>query len=167
MVGKVSTQCARCTTLHTLNCMCAVQGVPAGTPTGGRELPTTRAAAVIHMYVALAFPLSHHIIHMYVHMYTLVSLHLYKYAQKTLHAHVHPHRGKYVHAHKHTHMYTHHTAHAVQLQAVLTGCMVPPATTTALHSSTTSAKCTAGFSRKKRRHELCSSPVSVTDTRPF
>ena len=45
------------------------------------------------------------------------------------------------------------------MNLIFTGCIVPPATTTALASLTTLVKCTAGFNRRNFKLEQLSRPV--------
>ena len=45
------------------------------------------------------------------------------------------------------------------IDLLFTGCIVPPATTTALASLTTLVKCTAGFNKRNFRLEQLSRPV--------
>ena len=45
------------------------------------------------------------------------------------------------------------------MNLIFTGCIVPPATTTALASLTTLVKCTAGFNRRNFKLEQLSQPV--------
>ena len=49
--------------------------------------------------------------------------------------------------------------HAVVIFHLFTGCIVPPATTTALASFTMLVKCTAGFKRRNFKVELLCRPV--------
>ena len=47
----------------------------------------------------------------------------------------------------------------VLMNLIFTGCIVPPATTTALASLTTLVKCTAGFNRRNFKLKQLSRPV--------